>query len=480
MFRARWIRAPGLESWTSTRCVHRTCPSDESYGSDVTLTYLTWCGGAAYGESVRAIRNDMAADDSVLVSQIVSSIAASMSGHLRSVVEDLRERLLREIDYLDGDERLLEVLTASLEANIGTLTHILRHGIAASNAETPPAAVEYARRLAQRGIPVSSLVRCYRLGQDSFLRWCLEELKRYGGEAHVVSATALELVGITSAYIDLATQRMVAEYEDERDRWALNQGAVRAGRVRDLLDGRDVDLESAEVALDYGFRQQHLGLVVWGDREQPGDSPLPALERMVRSLGQRMGCLKPPLFVPVDELSAWVWLPLGQRTVWDNEVLAEAAEAVDRPIRVAVGAPGGGVRGFRRSHRQASQAQAVVVAGQKPAPSVTGFEEVGHVALMCNDIEETRAWVADILGALALDDEPHARLRETVRVFLSSGGSYAAAAAHLGMHKNSVQYRLRKAEEVLGRPVREDRLNLELALSACCWLGKTVLLPKLG
>jgi hypothetical protein len=46
-----------------------------------------------------------------------------------------------------------------------------------------------------------------------------------------VSATALGLVVITSASIDLATQRMVAEYEDERDRWALNQGAVRATRA---------------------------------------------------------------------------------------------------------------------------------------------------------------------------------------------------------------------------------------------------------
>ncbi len=43
------------------------------------------------------------------------------------------------------------------------------------------------------------------------------------------------------------------------------------------------------------------------------------------------------------------------------------------------------------------------------------------------------------------------------------------------LHKNTVQYRVRKAEESLGHPVGEDRLNVELALLASQWLGSTVL-----
>lgn len=445
----------------------------------MSVTSLTWCGGAAYGEAVRVVR-DEAADDSVEVAETVTAIASAMSTNLPSLADDLRGRLSAEIEYLGGDERLLQALGASVEANMATLLYVLGNRADVTRAETPAAAIDYARRLAQRGIPVDALVRCYRLGQDSFLRWCLEELKHHSGDGSVVSAAAQELVGVTSAYIDRATQRVVAEYEDERDRWALNQGAVRAARVRDLVEGRALDLDATENVLGYRLRQQHLGLVLWGDRDTGAESLLPTLERVVRTLGERLGCLIRPLFVPWDELSAWVWLPLGQRPGWDTDTMAAAADLGDTPVRVAVGAPGGGVRGFRRSHQQAIQAQAVAVAGRAPAPSFTAFGEVGPIALMCSDLDATRSWVQDVLGDLALDDEPHARLRETVHAFLSCGGSYAAAAVQLGIHKNSVQYRLRKAEEVLGWSIRDDRFNVEVALSACRWLGKSVLLAELA
>jgi len=48
-------------------------------------------------------------------------------------------------------------------------------------------------------------------------------------------------------------------------------------------------------------------------------------------------------------------------------------------------------------------------------------------------------------------------------------------AERLTLHKNTIQYRIRRAEESLGRPVTEDRLHLELALLASEWLGQAVL-----
>jgi DNA-binding PucR family transcriptional regulator len=45
------------------------------------------------------------------------------------------------------------------------------------------------------------------------------------------------------------------------------------------------------------------------------------------------------------------------------------------------------------------------------------------------------------------------------------------------MHKNTVQYRIRKAQENLGRPVGDNRHDVELALQASHWLGASVLQP---
>jgi DNA-binding PucR family transcriptional regulator len=62
---------------------------------------------------------------------------------------------------------------------------------------------------------------------------------------------------------------------------------------------------------------------------------------------------------------------------------------------------------------------------------------------------------------IATDDAHHARLRETLFVFLDTGGSYKTTAERLLLHKNTVQYRIRKAEESLGRPVGGNRHDVE-------------------
>jgi DNA-binding PucR family transcriptional regulator len=103
------------------------------------------------------------------------------------------------------------------------------------------------------------------------------------------------------------------------------------------------------------------------------------------------------------------------------------------------------------------------------------FGEVAPVAMMLGSMDLLRAWVLATLAGLADDDEHHARLRDTLLVFLRSGGSYKTTAERLMLHKNTVQYRIRKAEESLGRPVGENHHDVELALRAAHWLGSSVL-----
>ena len=63
-------------------------------------------------------------------------------------------------------------------------------------------------------------------------------------------------------------------------------------------------------------------------------------------------------------------------------------------------------------------------------------------------------------------------------MFLESGQSYTATADQLFLHRNTAQYRVRQAEEVRGRPLRERRLDVEVALAACHWLKGAVLQPS--
>ena len=416
----------------------------------------------------------MVADQHTRVAQLVASVGAALNADLAELTQRIHRRLSTEIEELRGDERILQLLGSSIEGNVGTILHMFQHGIGIDRVEPPSAAVEYARRLAQRGVPVNSLVRAYRLGQDTLLRRSLGEVRRQGGDPEVASLAAQRIVEITFVYIDWMSQRVVISYENERDQWLQNRSAVRAARTRELLAGNSIDMAAAEAALGYRLAQHHLGIVVWTRAETPGEDKLSPLERFVISLGERVSCPARPLFVPCDDSSAWAWLPIGRCAGIEPEVIRQAADSGGR-VMVAVGEPAQGIDGFRITHTQAVQTQAVALLGGAYAPQVTMFGQVGVAALLSADIEAARAWVSQVLGQLATDDDHCARLRETLRVFLATGGSYTASATQLAMHKNSVKYRVEKAGQERGRPIRDDRLDVELALHVCHWLGHAVL-----
>jgi DNA-binding PucR family transcriptional regulator len=409
------------------------------------------------------------------VTQLVASVGAALNADLAGLTRQIHRRLSTEIEELKGDERILQLLGSSIEGNVDTVLHMFRHGIGIERVEPPSAALEYSRRLAERGVPVNALVRAYRLGQDTLLQRSLGEVRRQGGDPDVASLAVQRIVETTFTYIDWMSQRVVTAYEIERERWLQNRSAVRAARTRELLAGKNIDTGAAEAALGYRLDQHHLGIVAWTRGGAPGEDEdqLSPLERFILRLGERLSCPARPLFVPCDNSTAWAWLPIGRRAV-DPEVIRQAASSGGR-VMAAVGEPAHGVDGFRITHTQAVQTQAVALLGEADAPQVVTFRQVGVAALLSADVEAARAWVSQTLGRLATDDDHYARLRETLRVFLATGGSYTASATQLAMHKNSVKYRVEKAEQERGRPIRGDRLDVELALHACHWLGRSVL-----
>ena len=146
-------------------------------------------------------------------------------------------------------------------------------------------------------------------------------------------------------------------------------------------------------------------------------------------------------------------------------------------IRFAFGDRREGPRRVLPTYLQAMAAESVALAAGARAPRALTFDEVAPVAMMLGSADLLRGWVRSTLADLGADDEHHARLRETLLVFLQTGGSYKATAERLVLHKNTVQYRIRKAEESLGRAVGDDRHDVELALQVSYWLGGAVLHP---
>jgi DNA-binding PucR family transcriptional regulator len=409
------------------------------------------------------------------VVQSASDVSSSLTPRTAEMSADIYGLIVREIPHLRGDKRVLTLLEASVGENVATVLHIIQHGIELENVHAPAAAQEYARRLAQRGVPASALLRAYRIGSARFQDWCLEELGRSTDNAPIISAAALRIADITSAYIDKVSEELLSAYEAEKEGWLRNLGVARAARVQALLRGERVDVVSSEAILGYRLRQYHVGVVCWTEKATSGGGALAGLEHATAEIARQAGLEGRPMFLPQDESSAWAWLPFGAKDAFPAGAVSPSAVGAGPGIRFALGVAGSGLSGFRRTHEQALGAHAVALAAGESAQPVTSFADVAPLALMSGSTGLIRAWVIETLGALADDDGHHVMLRDTLRVFLQENGSFVATAERLTLHKNTVRYRIGKAEESLGRPVGGDRLHIELALLAAEWLGSAVL-----
>jgi GGDEF-like domain/PucR C-terminal helix-turn-helix domain len=404
-------------------------------------------------------------------------IAAGLQERLGELTAIIQRCLQEEIPELGQDAESIELLGASVGGNVDTVLHAMRYGIDVQRVEAPTAAMEYARRLAQHGVPVHGLVRAYRVGQRRMNELVFAAAQATDMEPTVRVVVLEKMSSTMFAYIDWMSQQVVEVYEEERERWLENQNSLRALRIREILAAKTaVDVDGASSTIRYPLRWHHLAVVLWYPDAVSDGNELPRLQRFLRDMGQAAGAAASPLFVAADAVCGWGWLPFR----------ADAPEAVDKARQFAVGHPdppsvgigsmGAGVGGFRRSHRRALAARGVAAARDLRKPSVVAADDPGVsvAALLGGDIDQLREWVAEVLGELAADDESDARLRETLHVFLSSGGSYKLAAERRGLHSNTVKYRVGRAVDRRGRPIGTDRLDVELALLLCHWYGRAV------
>ena len=409
--------------------------------------------------------------------QSAAAIVGRLDQRMAELTGSIQQTLVTEIAELRGDAQLLQLLRDSVDGNVATVFSAIRHAIPIEKVELPTAALEYARRLAQRGVTVNALVRAYRLGHKAVLDAVLDEIRASDLEPPLSLAVFSQVSEVTFGYIDWITQQVVSTYQGERDRWMENQNSLRALRVRELLDGADLDIDAVTTAIRYPLRRTHLAVVAWRDEDDGGDD-LASMERFVDQLAESVGARESSLYISVDRLTGWAWIPLPAEAAPSAvaRIRAFAEARTDAPW-VAAGNPLPDVEGFRRSHQQAQEAHAVAIASGSNAHRFTAASDPGlaAAALMGSDLDAARVWVAEVLGPLASCTENDERLRETLGVFLRAGGSFKAAAEELHLHSNSVKYRVHRAIERRGRPISDGRLDVEVALLLCHWYGGAVL-----
>lgn len=413
---------------------------------------------------------------------LVSETGHRLNRRNAQIARDMSDLLARQIDMLDAEQDLVELLHASVDANIKTILHILSNHIPLEHLQPTTAAVAYALRLAQRDIPGNSLVRAYHMGQDNFIEQVFAEVQHLDCSAEEKIEVLHHISRVVYQYVDWISLFVIAAYEEERQRWVSARGNVQSSLIHKVLLQQPVATQTFEAETGYRLDQFHIAVILWSDQRDAEPGELRVLEDVLRRLAARWGTGSLPIVTAVDRTTAWAWIPLGRssRGVDLTEVQA-IADAVGS-CRIALGLPAAGIDGFRRSHEQAQAARTVALASGDRTPSAVSFGDQGVaiVALLAKDIDSTCIWVSEVLGRLAHSDENAAMQRETLRVFFQTGENYARTAEVLNLHRNTVKYRLGKVFDDVCSPSACDRMDVALALQVCHYLGDRVLRPSTG
>jgi hypothetical protein len=390
----------------------------------------------------------------------VEMIVETLAGELDEISATLADTVHQHVPELDEDMRPWTLQTA--HANIGLIVTMLREGDDPGSVQPPADAVGYAKEYVVRGLELSLMQRAYRAAQGVFGGIILERLRAATDDAgHLAEAMAYFNAWIF-AYVEAIEQRLTDVYVHEREQWVRGAAAVRAAEVRALLGGASVDAAAVSLRLGYELDRFHVGFVVWSEAvsERPGDAGalFAEMERAAAAVARALGAGAPLTVAQGRHLACWA----GRRSEPDLGRL-RLPRAAAPGLSIAAGTPAPGAEGFVLSHQEALAARRVAQARGTHGVVAT-YPDLGLEALLTADREAARRFIARELGPLAGEEDAVARLAATVEVFLEEGASFVRAGRRLGIHANTVAYRVRRAEALLGRPVGERQLELRVAL----------------
>ena len=275
-----------------------------------------------------------------------------------------------------------------------------------------------------------------------------------------------QLMSDLFAGLDYLSSTLIARFAAEREQWLRTAAFARRDLVESVLSGASPG-QAMSRKLGYDLSRHHLALLVWSEDQAEHTSQ--DLERVALTVLAAANCTS-QLLVVAGPAKLWAW---GSRA--RNGPLPDLPELpVTDGVYVAAGLLEAGTDGFRASHRQAAVVERLTrLAGRKPG--LFAYEDLALVALAAENLDSAADFVRRELGPLSANDPANAELRQTLKAYLDHDKGVAAAASQLHVAKNTVLYRVRKAEQLLDRSVRDDRLRLHVALHLAEALGAAVL-----
>jgi DNA-binding PucR family transcriptional regulator len=365
--------------------------------------------------------------------------------------------LVRTYPQLAEDESLRQGLRRSTDTNLTVMLHVLA-GDPPSSAEATADHLRFARILSRRDVALETVLESYRVGDEILRRLLLDEVASRASDADDLTRALRVASDQIAHYLGRTVTAVVAEYQRERESWMGQTVARKADLVRSLLRGDQVDIQRSERVIGYPLRTHHLGCILWTAGPEPSERYDSRISRQLAENFDAHG----QLTLPAGPGAVWLWFAVD--ALMDiGTVQAGVRECLGPDARMAIGRVCANEHGFRRTHAQALRAERIATHQWTSARVVT-YSEVEPLALIAQDPAEATEFAAHTLGPLAADDAGSEELRRTLAVYLDVDANARRAAERLQLHKNTILYRIRRAESLLGHSVDGHRTVLSMAL----------------
>lgn len=310
----------------------------------------------------------------------------------------------------------------------------------------------YIADLIQRRIPLAQLLTQIRQGHayiaEQLMNACRDLLpaNEHAEQLQRISRVLFE-------YIEGLVTEVEPAFKLAETQWGASVYAARAKALESLLQGDETELDDAGRRLSYDIAHRyHVSIAIYNETPDESDALLvDAAHHVLAVLGA-----KQTLVVPRGLMMLWAW---GNSPSRMDVRLLQAFSG----LSILVGRVGYGAAGFRRSHEQALEAHRIGQQHRKSVPSLFLFDDISLLSLLLKNPGEAAEFAAYELGDLMKDDSKTADLRLTLRTYLENR-SPNTTAAKLHIARNTVTYRLRRASEILGRPLDERQLETWTAL----------------
>jgi len=330
----------------------------------------------------------------------------------------------------------------------------------------PPQAADLARSLARRGHEVGVLLRVYLSAHHGVFAYLGELIDALGREEHVPEEMLRVVWRRADLWMDESLETLIEVFIVERQR-EQDGRALRSGElIEALVSGAEVDPTLIRRDLAHPLHLWQTTFIAWTTGTVDLDTRAVLQVTAQEVARQYEGAVLLTHLAGSRDLWCWLATPRPPEDVALHDV--ERSLAPD--VAIALGTPGEGVEGFRSSYLDARAVQQLVMASPY-APRIVDYRDVELLCLAMGEPQGLARLVRREIAPLCDPGKNLAPVRVTVLAYLTHRMNVEETAERLFVHRNTVRYRLAKAEELLGRPLSDRPRHIALALQYVSFLG---------